>query len=236
MESENDRAGLVYFNPWPWPTEWDKRGKHSRHRQLEIAGALIAAEIDRLRRAGAGEGAELMARYFAARARALVKARLREIAREMELPIRERNEMRALLQSLVRRGERRSPRSLRDEKLEHEPKTPGPGRARPSSSGGRRKAGAPLVAEAEAWGPQKIGGGSIQPPFSAGADGVRPALEAVARLARCYAGPLDLSFIARTLAERGESRMTAGEVEELLTRHGGEKFNRTPSGKWSPKK
>ena len=35
-------------------TGWDKRKKHSRVRQLVIAGALIAAEIDRVRRAEAG--------------------------------------------------------------------------------------------------------------------------------------------------------------------------------------
>lgn len=33
------------IDPWPWDKEWDKRGKHSRIRQLEIAGALIAAKI-----------------------------------------------------------------------------------------------------------------------------------------------------------------------------------------------
>lgn len=37
-------------DPWPcsWGAEWDKRTKHDRIRQLTIAGALIAAEIDRL--------------------------------------------------------------------------------------------------------------------------------------------------------------------------------------------
>lgn len=44
-------------DPWPWKDEypdgsmsnaWDKRKQHSRIRQLEIAGALIAAEIDRI--------------------------------------------------------------------------------------------------------------------------------------------------------------------------------------------
>jgi len=35
---------------WPWHYETDKRRKHGRIRQLEIAGALIAAEIDRLLR------------------------------------------------------------------------------------------------------------------------------------------------------------------------------------------
>jgi hypothetical protein len=34
---------------------WDKREKHSRIRRLEIAGALIAAEIDRLTADGNGE-------------------------------------------------------------------------------------------------------------------------------------------------------------------------------------
>jgi hypothetical protein len=33
---------------WPWSLKWDKREKHERMRRLEIAGALIAAEIDRL--------------------------------------------------------------------------------------------------------------------------------------------------------------------------------------------
>lgn len=31
----------------PWPPSWDKRAKHSTIRCLEIAGSLIAAEIDR---------------------------------------------------------------------------------------------------------------------------------------------------------------------------------------------
>src|SRR5208282_2247295 len=39
-----------WIDPWPWDEVWDKREKHSRIRQLEIAGALIAAEIDRLER------------------------------------------------------------------------------------------------------------------------------------------------------------------------------------------
>jgi hypothetical protein len=39
-----------WIDPWPWDAEWDKRKKHDRIRQLEIAGALIAAEIDRLER------------------------------------------------------------------------------------------------------------------------------------------------------------------------------------------
>ena len=40
-------AAARYAAPY-W--EWDKRGKHERIRQLEIAGALLAAEIDRLLR------------------------------------------------------------------------------------------------------------------------------------------------------------------------------------------
>ena len=37
-------------DPWPWDSEWDKREQHDRIRQLTIAGALVAAEIDRLLR------------------------------------------------------------------------------------------------------------------------------------------------------------------------------------------
>ena len=39
------RPGSV--DAWPWVSKWDKRMKHNRIRRLEIAGALIAAEIDR---------------------------------------------------------------------------------------------------------------------------------------------------------------------------------------------
>lgn len=42
--------GSDMVDPWPWAKEWDKRDKHDRQRRLVIAGALIAAEIDRLRR------------------------------------------------------------------------------------------------------------------------------------------------------------------------------------------
>lgn len=46
----------VYYNDkkvgwgdgWPWDKKWDKRKKHDKLRSLVIAGALIAAEIDRL--------------------------------------------------------------------------------------------------------------------------------------------------------------------------------------------
>lgn len=57
-------------DPWPWtsytepsrggPSQkinaWDKRGQHSRMRRLQIAGALIVAEIERLQRASNKEG------------------------------------------------------------------------------------------------------------------------------------------------------------------------------------
>ena len=35
-------------DPWPWDELYDKRKKHDRLKRLIIAGALIAAEIDRL--------------------------------------------------------------------------------------------------------------------------------------------------------------------------------------------
>lgn len=37
---------------WPWDVEYNKKSQHGRIRQLVIAGALIAAEIDRLQQAG----------------------------------------------------------------------------------------------------------------------------------------------------------------------------------------
>lgn len=41
---------VTFAEAWPWEIRWDKRDKHDRIRQLVIAGALIAAEIDRLQR------------------------------------------------------------------------------------------------------------------------------------------------------------------------------------------
>lgn len=55
-EVEGNRVEMVH-DAWPWEAAWDKRRKHSRLRQLEIAGALIAAEIDRLLREN-GSGTE----------------------------------------------------------------------------------------------------------------------------------------------------------------------------------
>lgn len=41
----------MWVPAWPFDVSWDKRRKRDRIRQLAIAGALIAAEIDRLQRA-----------------------------------------------------------------------------------------------------------------------------------------------------------------------------------------
>lgn len=49
---EESYQGFWFHDPWPWDRDWDKRGKHSRLRELVIAGALIAAEIDRRLRLG----------------------------------------------------------------------------------------------------------------------------------------------------------------------------------------
>ena len=40
---END-----WIDGWPWDKQYDKREKHDQLRSLVIAGALIAAEIDRI--------------------------------------------------------------------------------------------------------------------------------------------------------------------------------------------
>jgi len=53
-DSANPFVKYVGPRTWPWDPSWDKRVKHSRKRKLVIAGALIAAEIDRLQ---AEEGA-----------------------------------------------------------------------------------------------------------------------------------------------------------------------------------
>ena len=46
---------LTWVDAWPFDDAWDKRIQHNRIRHLEIAGALIAAEIDRLLRMDAKE-------------------------------------------------------------------------------------------------------------------------------------------------------------------------------------
>lgn len=69
--TRDERAeGVTFFDPWPWDDSWDKRprftdtyrlmdadaqGRSVRIRCLEKAGALIAAEIDRLLRFPSGE-------------------------------------------------------------------------------------------------------------------------------------------------------------------------------------
>jgi hypothetical protein len=42
------RAIGEFVDGWPWDKEYDKREKHDAIRSLTIAGALIAAELDRL--------------------------------------------------------------------------------------------------------------------------------------------------------------------------------------------
>lgn len=44
------QEGFMFIDPWPnwWNLKWDKRKKYSDVRCLVIAGALIAAEVDRL--------------------------------------------------------------------------------------------------------------------------------------------------------------------------------------------
>ena len=44
---EDVEFGFVH-PAWPWHSDWDKREKHDRIKSLSIAGALLAAEIDRL--------------------------------------------------------------------------------------------------------------------------------------------------------------------------------------------
>lgn len=45
--------GISFNDPWPasWDDCWDRRQDFDRKRQLIVAGALIAAELDRLNRA-----------------------------------------------------------------------------------------------------------------------------------------------------------------------------------------
>lgn len=43
--------GVMFVDPWPWPMSFDNRQQHDQLRRLVIAGALIAAEIDRIKAA-----------------------------------------------------------------------------------------------------------------------------------------------------------------------------------------
>ncbi len=47
-DSANPFVKYVGPRTWPWDVKWDKRAKHSTKRKLVIAGALLAAELDRL--------------------------------------------------------------------------------------------------------------------------------------------------------------------------------------------
>lgn len=51
LKTEYRDGGTTFYDPWPWEPKWDKREKHDPERCLVIAGALIAAELDRLRAA-----------------------------------------------------------------------------------------------------------------------------------------------------------------------------------------
>lgn len=46
--TKEEKSGWI--DAWPWDKKWDKRWKHDKMRSLVIAGALIAAEIDRLQK------------------------------------------------------------------------------------------------------------------------------------------------------------------------------------------
>lgn len=50
LEDKRAYGTVIYQDPWPWDDKWDNRDKHSRKKRLAIAGALIAAELDRLER------------------------------------------------------------------------------------------------------------------------------------------------------------------------------------------
>lgn len=48
--AEKAGRGYIFEDPWPWGSDSDKRGHHNRIPELVKAGALCAAEIDRLKR------------------------------------------------------------------------------------------------------------------------------------------------------------------------------------------
>ena len=50
-EREEHLREVKYFDLWPWDDKHDKREDHDSKKRLIIAGALIAAEIDRIQRA-----------------------------------------------------------------------------------------------------------------------------------------------------------------------------------------
>jgi hypothetical protein len=50
IDNTGNREGDAMVDPWPFEKALDKRLKHNRMKKLAIAGALIAAELDRLLR------------------------------------------------------------------------------------------------------------------------------------------------------------------------------------------
>ncbi|MDE4098983.1 hypothetical protein [Phaeobacter gallaeciensis] len=56
-EYDDGTKSVTFYDPWPisWHDGWDRRTDFDRKRLLVIAGALLAAEIDRLDRAAERE-------------------------------------------------------------------------------------------------------------------------------------------------------------------------------------
>ena len=50
FEKQGYDQPVEYKELWPWGGKWDKREKHDPKKRLIIAGALCAAELDRLLR------------------------------------------------------------------------------------------------------------------------------------------------------------------------------------------
>lgn len=50
LDADSEDMRFHFLDVWPdsWDIAWDKRGQIDRRRSLVIAGALIAAEIDRI--------------------------------------------------------------------------------------------------------------------------------------------------------------------------------------------
>lgn len=52
FQRQKHAVGCDFCDIWPWDLAWDKRSKHPRDRSVAIAGALLAAELDRIGRGG----------------------------------------------------------------------------------------------------------------------------------------------------------------------------------------
>lgn len=48
----DEEKEIAFHDPWPWGPEENRRGRHSRIESLARAGALVAAELDRLLKLG----------------------------------------------------------------------------------------------------------------------------------------------------------------------------------------